>query len=422
MADTIFAEATAPGRAGVSVVRVSGPLAGHAIAKMCGTLPEPRIASLRPVKALSGELLDEALVLFFEAGSSFTGEEVVELQLHGSIAVVRAVLGELQKIDGLRAALPGEFTRRALESGRLDLTQVEGLADLIAAETDLQRQQAMRVFGGSLAGLVDVWRQKLVRAMALIEVTIDFAEEEVPADVSAEVNELLLDVVGQIDNELLNSQFSERVRHGFEVAIIGPPNAGKSSLLNCLSGRDAAITSPIPGTTRDIIEVRMDLEGIPVTLVDTAGLRETDDSIEAEGVARAQDRASSADLRIALGQMCESSDIDTITVTAKADLGATGPGLVISSVTGSGVSELVDEIGTRLRCRASMSGSAIRQRHVAALHRARDSLEKAACTGADAEILVEDIRLTVVHLGELLGRVDVEDLLDVVFSDFCIGK
>ncbi|MHA3914906.1 tRNA uridine-5-carboxymethylaminomethyl(34) synthesis GTPase MnmE [Halovulum sp. GXIMD14793] len=422
MADTIFAEATAPGRAGLSVVRISGPLSGHAARMLAGPLPGPRTAALREIRSLSGELLDEALVVFFEAGRSFTGEEVVELQLHGSVAVVRAVLTELGATDGLRMAEPGEFTRRALDSGRLDLTQVEGLADLIAAETDLQRQQAMRVFGGSLTSLAETWRQKLTRAMALLEVTIDFAEEDVPADVSAEVRALLTDVKGQIERELQTSQFSERVRHGFEVAIVGPPNAGKSSLLNYLAGRDAAITSPVPGTTRDMIEVRMDLGGIPVTLVDTAGLRETDDSVEAEGVLRARERASSADIRIVLGSHSESDDVNTITVTTKADLGEKGPGLAVSSVTGQGAVELTQEIAQRLRGKANVSGSAIRQRHVAALNTASDLLEAALNGECAAEFLVEDIRLAVRQLEGLVGRVDVENLLDVVFLDFCIGK
>ncbi|MFT6075012.1 MAG: tRNA modification GTPase, partial [Yoonia sp.] len=248
----------------------------------------------------SGELLDEALILCFDAGKSFTGEEVVELQLHGSPAVVSAVMRVLGSNSELRQAEAGEFTRRALENGRLDLAEVEGLADLIDAETESQRKQAVRVFSGALGALADGWRTKLIRAAALLEATIDFADEEVPFDVTPEVRELLDSVASEMQREADGVRAAERVRDGFEVAIIGAPNVGKSTLLNMLAGRDVAITSEIAGTTRDVIEVRMDLNGLPVTLLDTAGLRETDDIVEGLGVARAQERAERADLRIHL--------------------------------------------------------------------------------------------------------------------------
>ena len=267
--DTIFALATAPGKAGVAVVRVSGPEAGQAGARLFGTLPAPHHARTRILKDANGHRLDQALVLFFPAGQSFTGEDVLELHLHGSVATVNAVLRVLGDMPGLRIAEPGEFTRRALENGCLDLAQVEGLADLIDAETEAQRKQALRVLSGDLGKTAESWRSDLIRAAALIEATIDFADEEVPVDVTPEVEALLARVSSSLETEIAGVQTAERIRTGFEVAIVGAPNVGKSTLLNALAGREAAITSEYAGTTRDVIEVRMDLAGLPVTLLDT---------------------------------------------------------------------------------------------------------------------------------------------------------
>ena len=297
---TIFAQASAAGKAGVAVVRISGPQAFSAASQLCGALPAPRQAGLRRLRSAAGEVLDEALVLCFSEKASFTGEETVELQTHGSVAVVNALLAELGRIDGLRLAEPGEFTRRALANGRLDLAQVEGLADLIASETEAQRQQALRLFSGGLGDLAAHWRERLIRASALLTVTIDFADEEVPVDVSPEVLELIAEVQTAMQAQVDGFGAAERIRTGYEVAIVGPPNVGKSTLLNALAGRDAAITSEVAGTTRDVIEVRMELAGLPVTLLDTAGLRETDDTVEKIGVARALERAKAADLRVFL--------------------------------------------------------------------------------------------------------------------------
>ncbi|HGG65032.1 MAG TPA: tRNA uridine-5-carboxymethylaminomethyl(34) synthesis GTPase MnmE, partial [Rhodobacteraceae bacterium] len=284
---TIYALATALGKSGVAVIRLSGPRALDAAKTLAGTLPEPRVAGLRALRDSDGVLLDQALVLTFMAGHSFTGEDVAELHLHGGPATIKAVLQTLGDLDGLRMAEPGEFTRRALENGCLDLAQIEGLSDLLDAETEAQRKQALRVFSGALGDKAESWRSQLIRAAALLEATIDFADEDVPVDVTPEVSDLLNSVMAALKTEATGVQISERIRDGFEVAIVGAPNVGKSSLLNRLAGRDAAITSEIAGTTRDVIEVRMDLNGLPVTILDTAGLRETDDTVEGIGIERA---------------------------------------------------------------------------------------------------------------------------------------
>lgn len=426
--DTIFAQATARGKAGVAVIRISGPDAWRATAILAGHLPLPRQAGLRRLR-VGGEVLDEAVVLCFEAGASFTGELVAELQLHGAVATVSAVLRALADIPGLRLAEPGEFTRRAMENGRLDLAQVEGLADLIEAETEAQRKQALAVLSGSVGSMVEAWRAKLVRAAALIEVTIDFADEEVPVDVSPEVLLLLGEVHADVVRELGRVRAAERIREGFEVAIVGRPNAGKSTLLNALAGREAAITSEVAGTTRDVIEVRMDLGGLAVTLLDTAGLRETKDVVEAIGVERALSRAAQADMRLFL---LDGSDVPLIApqpgdlvVHGKADLGRQD-GLSVSGKTGAGLDQLVLEISGRLQERAAGAGVMARERHRLALARAKVALESAqneVLRGSErAELAAEQLRNGVRALEALVGRVDVEHLLDEIFSSFCIGK
>lgn len=425
--DTIYALATARGRAGVAVIRISGPLAWEASVALAGTLPEPRRSALRRL-TWAGDLIDEALVLVFDTGRSFTGERVVEFHLHGSIAVVSAVLSALSKQPGLRPAEAGEFTRRALENGRLDLTQVEGLADLIDAETEIQRKQALRIFSGAISAKTEVWRVQLIRAAALMEATIDFADEEVPVDVSPEVTELIGSVVCDIRDDLKGASVSERIRDGFEVAIIGVPNAGKSTLLNALAGREAAITSEIAGTTRDVIEVRMDLKGLPVTLLDTAGLRDTSDIVETIGIERAQVRASKADLRVFLVE----DDVlppgvdrqpDDIVVRGKGDL-RSGDGEAVSGLTGQGIDRLVDQIANLLEGRAVGASLMVRERHREALKSAELSLSAATAEleGGQAEIVAEHIRFALRRLESLVGRVDVEDLLGEIFSSFCIGK
>ncbi|MHA6346052.1 tRNA uridine-5-carboxymethylaminomethyl(34) synthesis GTPase MnmE [Roseivivax sp. CAU 1761] len=425
--DTIFALATAPGRAGVAVVRVSGAAAFAAAERLAGSVPDPRRASLRILTDGQGVRLDQALVLAFAEGASFTGEPVVEFQLHGSIAVVQAVLRALADQPGLRHAEPGEFTRRALENGRMDLTQVEALADLIDAETEAQRRQALTVLDGALGSRVAEWRRDLVRAAALLEAVMDFADDDVPDDVSDEVAERLDRVLAALDRESAASSAAERVRTGFEVAIVGAPNVGKSTLLNALAGRDAAITSEIAGTTRDVIEVRMEIAGLAVTLLDTAGLRETEDRVEAIGVARARDRAGQADLRIFLG-WDESYDSlrqpGDIRRGAKADL--SGAADAVSGLTGQGLDALVAEIGAVLAQRSSQDGLLIRERHRVAISRGREALSRARAllSGGEGQIdlVAEELRATLWALDSLIGRVDAETLLDEIFASFCLGK
>lgn len=424
---TIFALATAQGRAGVAVVRISGPQAVGVASQIM--MDVPKVRGLRAIVDGDGNHLDSALVLRFEEGASFTGEEVIELHLHGSTAVVSAVLRVLSDLSDTRAAEAGEFTRRALENGRLDLTQVEGLADLIDAETEAQRQQALRVMSGSLGELADGWRTRLIRAAALIEATIDFADEEVPVDVSPEVVELLSSVREELENQAKGVIAAERVRHGFEVAIVGAPNVGKSTLLNRLAGRDAAITSEVAGTTRDVIEVKMDLDGLPVTFLDTAGLRSTDDIVEEIGVARAKERAASADLRIYMLLAEDSIGLDLVdsdlVVRAKDDDGAF-EGLSVSGKSGVGVETIVSLVKSALSDKVGGIGIAMRERHRIAMLRAMDGLDAALLQLQDvdflADILAEDIRFSVRAIDGLIGRVDVEDVLGEIFSSFCIGK
>ncbi len=426
--DTIFALATAQGKAGVAVVRVSGPQAFAACKRLAGAAPTPRMSSLRRLKGIDGALLDEALVLAFGAGHSFTGEDVVEFQLHGSVAVVRAVLAELGSIEGLRLAEPGEFTRRALENDRLDIAQIEGLSDLIEAESEAQRQQALRVFEGRLGEKAEDWRRDLIRAAALIEATIDFADEEVPENVMPEVSELLSKVEASLQEEADGAIIAERIREGFEIAIIGAPNSGKSTLLNRLAGREAAITSEYAGTTRDIIEVRMDLAGLPVTMLDTAGLRDTSDPVEGIGIDRAIDRATKADLRVFLMSdeplPIEPSGAD-IVLRGKSDV-SSGEFPGISGVTGEGVDRLVDTIAAILSERASGVKTAIRERHRIAIEQGISGIQaanKSLKAGAEyTDLAAEDIRTVVRSLDSLVGRVDVEHLLDEIFSSFCLGK
>ncbi len=426
--DTIFALSSGAGKAGVAVIRVSGAAAFQAGKRLTGIDIPIRQPVLRKLWRADGGHLDTALILGFGEGASFTGEPVIELQVHGSVAIVQGILSELGQMSGLRLAEPGEFTRRALENERLDLTEVEGLADLIEAETEAQRRQALRVFSGALGRLTEKWREGLVRAAALLTATIDFADEDVPEDVSGEVAELLDDVAASMRAEERGAAVSERIREGFEVAIVGSPNVGKSTLLNLLAGREAALTSEIAGTTRDVIEVRLDLGGLPVTVLDTAGMRETEDPIERMGVARAVERAASADLRVFLllpGEKgpCPGEEPGDIVLRGKADLDdADG----VSGLTGQGVARLIDTIRDRLETRASGAGTAIRARQRMAIAEALQYVDaaraNAAAGNARVEYAADDLRHALHALDALIGRVDVEQVLDVVFQSFCMGK
>lgn len=428
--NTIFALATPRGKSGVAVIRISGPGVRKVADNICAGVAPSHQARLRQITGQDGALLDQALTLFFQAPNSFTGEDVLELQLHGSTATVNAVLAELGGMPGLRMADAGEFTRRALENGRLDLAQIEGLADLLEAETEAQRKQALRVFSGALGVRADEWRSKAIRAAALLEATIDFADEDVPEDVTDEVRALIDSTSVELQAESKGSHIAERIRDGFEVAIVGAPNVGKSTLLNALAGRDAAITSEVAGTTRDVIEVRMDLHGLPVTFLDTAGLRETSDHVESIGIKRALQRAEAADLRIFLLEKAEKPEnlvvrADDIIVQAKADLGA-GNGLGVSGLTGLGLDALIARITEVLEKRAAGSQTAIRARHRQAIDKALVALVQARIeveAGPDrSEFAAEELRTAIRALDSLIGRVDVEDLLDEIFASFCLGK
>ncbi|MEY8837912.1 tRNA uridine-5-carboxymethylaminomethyl(34) synthesis GTPase MnmE [Cribrihabitans sp. XS_ASV171] len=427
--ETIFALASARGKAGVAVIRVSGPKAFDAARGLAGTGLPTRGMAVRTLKTVQGEILDHAVVLTFAGPNSFTGEDVVEFHVHGSLAAIQAVSAALQDIPDLRDADPGEFTRRALENGRLDLTQVEGLADLIDSETEAQRRQAQAILSGKLGDLAEKWRIDLIRAASLLEAVIDFADEEVPTDVSPEVAEIIDRLVSTMEGEISGVKIAERIRHGFEVAIVGAPNVGKSTLLNALAGRDAAITSEVAGTTRDVIEVRMDLGGLPVTLLDTAGLRETTDHVESLGIGLARRRAEQADLRVFLVEEGEDLGMEArpedIRVAPKADI-RTGGEFAISGKTGAGIEELIRRVQEALSEKSTGAGIATRDRHRKAIQSAVLDLKEARRilnAGPDMyDLTAEEIRSAIRALESLVGRIGVESLLDEIFSSFCLGK
>jgi len=437
---TIFALSSGRPPAAIAVVRVSGPRAGDALTAFGGRLPEPRRAALRRLRhPQTGAVLDAALVLWFPGPNTETGEDMVELHLHGGRAVVAAVLAELGRLPGLRMAEPGEFTRRAFENGKLDLTAVEGLADLVFAETEAQRAQAMRQLSGALADKAEAWRAKLTGALALIEANIDFSDEaDVPENLAAPALAVARELADEMEQTLADGHRGERLREGLAVAIAGPVNAGKSSLLNRLARREAAIVSPYAGTTRDVIEVHLDLGGYPVTLLDTAGIRESDDPVEQEGVRRARARAEAADLVLwvvdaggfdpDLGIPRNDSKKEWL-VRNKIDLkpaaAAGGDKQVfdVSAKTGAGVDRLVGAIGAYAGAHFSAAEPALitRERHRIALQQTVEALRRASVVRAE-ELIAEELRLAARSLGRLTGRVDVEDVLDVIFRDFCIGK
>ncbi len=429
--DTIFALSTVRGKAGISVVRISGAEARAAASALGGEVAKPRHAGLRGLVAATGERLDQAIVIRFPRGASYTGEEVVELHLHGGVATADAVLRELARMPGLRQAEPGEFTLRALKNGKMSLTRVEGLVDLVNAETEAQRRLARRLLDGELEDRAGSWRQDLTRCRALLEAVMEFADEDLPADTTPEAVELLVRTRDSINREITGSKAGERVRDGFEVAIVGAPNVGKSTLLNHLVGREAAITSEYAGTTRDIVEVQMDLSGLPVTLLDTAGIRTASDPVEKIGVQRAFDRAQAADLRIFLVDSKETSSDGLLPVegdlvlAAKGDLLPEGTAAAVSGKTGLGVGDMLAAVTGRLESLAGLAGTASRERHrlamTAALDPLADAIDEIEGRGR-IEIAAEEVRLATRHLETMLGDIDIEDVLDDLFGSLCIGK
>jgi tRNA modification GTPase len=465
--DTIFALSSGRPPAAIAVIRVSGARAGFALQALIGRLPRPRHATLARVREpASGEIIDEALALWFPGPNSETGEDIAELQIHGGRAVIATTLRALGRIAGLRPAEAGEFTRRAFENGRMDLTAVEGLADLVAAETDAQRRQAFKHLKGLLGERAETWRTRLIEALALVEAGIDFSDED---DVPRETMVRALDLVRPLADEIAHAcaGTGERLREGLRVAIAGPPNAGKSTLFNRLARREAAIVSPFPGTTRDVLELHLDLGGYPVTVLDTAGIRDTDDPVEREGVRRATEQAEQASLVLwvvdatAEGVPEPLAKTSAKTTCAKTTWAKTcpkplevAPGThlwrivnkidllpdgqadrphamerenvrLVSSATGAGIDALVGAIGRFCEDFFSLEPALVtraRQRaHLEETGRALRGAQEAAAQGRE-EIMAEQLRLASRALGKLLGRVDVEDILDVIFRDFCIGK
>ena len=441
--DTIFALSSGGGRAAIAVVRVSGPGASDALARIGGApLPEPRQATLRRFRQpVTGEPIDRGLALWLPAPGSATAEDMAEFHVHGGAAVLAALTHALAALPGLRPAEPGEFTRRAFEAGRLDLTEAEGIADLVAAETEAQRRQALAQMEGGLHRLYDGWRERLMALRAQVEAAIDFSDQDLGDDPMVAAGPALTALEAEIAAHLDDSRRGERLREGFCIAIVGASNAGKSSLLNRLAGREAAIVSTRAGTTRDVVEVRLDLAGWPATLADTAGLRESSDEIESEGVRRALARAASADLSLVVfdgGRWPEADPQsvallgdDALAVLNKTDLLPTPaptaigahPARGVSCLTGAGIDDLLEALTDEIARRYPPGGAPVltRARHRQAVIECRDALTRAIAGPAD-ERLAEELRLAARALGRITGRVDVEAVLDLVFRDFCIGK
>ncbi len=437
--DTIFAIASGHGRAAVAIVRISGPQSRTVIEVLGGSVPEPRHAAVRILRDPgTGEPLDQALVLWMPGPRSFTGEDQAELHIHGGLATRAAVLKALGAIPDCRPAEAGEFTRRAFLNGRMDLSQVEGLADVIDAETEAQRRQAMLQLEGRLGETTERWREEILQALALLEASLDFSDEgDVPEDLEADILARLDRLHGDI-GQALSNRSGERLREGFTVVLAGSPNAGKSTLLNALARRDVAIVSPVAGTTRDMIEVHCDLGGLPVVIVDTAGLRESRDAIEQEGVARARARAQDADLVLWLvppgeGETEPPPARRLLKVGTKADLewanlsrSRRDCDVLISAATGEGLPALIAALSREAESALGQGDALLtRERHRLALERAHHSLAAGRgllAEGGPLELAAEEVRLASRAVGEITGRVDVEDVLDRLFSSFCIGK
>ncbi|MFN7056554.1 tRNA uridine-5-carboxymethylaminomethyl(34) synthesis GTPase MnmE [Hyphomonas sp.] len=438
--DTICALASGPPPSAIAVIRISGPAVTDIAGKLLASgLPDARRAALTYIYDETGAPIDQGIALYAKGPASYTGEDTLELYLHGGRAVVDHALRVLTALPGVRLAEPGEFTRRAFEAGKLDLAQAEGIADLIEAETDGQKAQALRQVSGGLSATYASWRDDLTGLLALVEVMVDFPDEgDVSPEASAPLRDKLSALIAEIDTALGDGGIGERIREGFRVAILGAPNAGKSTLLNRLAGREAAIVTATPGTTRDVIEIRRTLGGQVVWFADTAGLRETSDEIEAEGVRRAIRTAAEADLVIHLIDGSAPPEpppplpfgAEILTVLSKSDLSAPAAACadhIISALTGEGLAALEADIAARITARAAAVEAPVitRLRHRERLLQGRAALASALATleaGDGFELVAEDLRLAARHLSALLGRVDVEDVLGAVFSAFCIGK
>jgi tRNA modification GTPase len=447
---TIFALSSGRPPSAIAVVRVSGPQAGPALTALAGKMPAPRLATRVLLRDENRQPIDDAVVLWFPGPASATGEDVAEFHVHGGRAVLAALVGALSDFADLRAAEPGEFTRRGFENGKLDLTEAEGLDDLIHADTDRQRRQALRQLKGLLGDRARNWRDQIIEASALIEAGIDFSDEgDVPSELIAPAVAKIKTLLGEIEDVLAARGRSERLREGLVVTIAGPPNVGKSTLMNALARREVAIVSPHAGTTRDVIEVQLDLDGYPVTVIDTAGIRETDDPVEQEGVRRARARAAEADLVLWMsdpqhGEAPQPDAVPVWRVRNKIDLHIAGPdagratkpaGVLgrggealdfgISASRGNGIAELIAAlVGFAEKYFGSDDGGLIgRERQRSLLQQTAESLQRSIMVlGVGEELAAEDLRLAAYSLGRLLGRVDVEDILDVIFREFCIGK
>ncbi len=440
--DTIFAPMTAQGRSAISALRLSGPGTGAALQALAGGCPSPRHASLRRLRDAAGEVLDEAVLLWFPAPHSYTGEDVAELHLHGGRAVLEGVAEALLAL-GLRLAEPGEFSRRAFLNGRMDLVQAEAIGDLVAAETAGQRRQALRQMEGALGRLYEDWSNRLASVLAHQEALIDFPDEALPPEVDALLVRDLTRLQGEIAGHLADGRRGEKMREGLVFVVQGAPNAGKSTLVNALAGRDVAIVSPIAGTTRDALEIPLILGDAPVTLIDTAGLRDTADPIEAEGVRRARAKAAQADLVLTLVSV-ETPDLARATldeISTNADTTISSPAqlviatkcdlshaplpadLAVSVLTGAGMGALHDRLAAFARTATAQSGPPplTRQRHRAHLQGAQQNLADALAE-SEPELRAEAMRLALSDLGHITGKIGVEALLDRIFSDFCIGK
>ncbi|MCC8933220.1 tRNA uridine-5-carboxymethylaminomethyl(34) synthesis GTPase MnmE [Rhizobium sp. 'Codium 1'] len=437
--ETIFALASGALPAGVAVIRISGPASLSMVQALVGELPVPRHAALRTVSQSDGQFLDRGLVLIFPGPNSFTGEDCAELHLHGGKAVVHAVLQSLAGFDNARLAEAGEFSRRAFENGKMDLVEVEGLADLLAAETEMQRRLASEQAGGNLSAMYDTWREKLIFARSMLEAELDFSDEgDIPGSVSDRVWQDVAVLKEQIDQAVANLRAGEIIRDGFKVALAGPPNAGKSSLMNALAQRDVAIVTPIAGTTRDIIRCELDLDGYKVDLFDTAGLRDTEDPVEQEGIRRAHRTIHQADLVLQLVDLSDASaEAETLVpgavrigtkmdlVDLRQDTGSMRCAIGVSSLTGEGLEALRQLLVDEVRRSTNLGSLAIpsRLRHAERLKAASYFLNDALSERLKPlELRAEDLRLASTELARVTGRIDTETLLGKIFSEFCVGK